>query len=289
MASKRAQQLAIGYFRAYLHILSFISLRKAAQSTFRIFSTPYRRSKKTMPAIFNQAESISFDLDGIFVQGYRWNYPRKLKLLILHGFESTAFNFEQYISPLLIRGYEVMAFDAPAHGQSGGKTIVLPQYVRMIERIEKTFGPLHAFVSHSFGGLALSQFLEKHPHGPDTRVVFIAPATETTTAIHYFFGLLRLNVRTQKAFLRYITEKASVPPSHFSITRVAPRIKANVLWIHDEDDDITPIHDTLPIREAAYPGFHFLNTHGLGHRRIYRDEMVIKSVISFLDPTDQEF
>jgi pimeloyl-ACP methyl ester carboxylesterase len=68
------------------------------------------------------------------------------------------------------------------------------------------------------------------------------------------------------------------------VTRAAPAIRAQLLWVHDEDDDITPFSDTRDVREARYPNFRFLVTRGLGHRRIYRDPDVRKAIISFLDP-----
>jgi pimeloyl-ACP methyl ester carboxylesterase len=284
MAGKLGRKLAIGYIRARLNMLAMLSPRKAAERALRVFSTPYHRSRKQMPQVFTQAESLQLNLGGTTLQGYRWNHPAPRKLLLVHGFESTVFNFERYVTPFVKRGYEVLAFDAPAHGRSGGRTITLPEYVRMLELINRTYGPLDAFIAHSFGGLAVSQFLERHPHGSDMKVVLIAPATETSTAVRFFMDFLRLTEPTRKAFLELIAQKAGVDPAYFSVTRAAPSIRAQVLWAHDEEDDVTPFADTLPVREAGYPNFRFLVTRGLGHRRIYRDNAVRQAIISFLDP-----
>jgi pimeloyl-ACP methyl ester carboxylesterase len=284
MASKLQRKLMIGYIRAKLRTLALISPQYAAKEALTLFSTPHQRSRKPMPEVFDRAEQLQLDLDGISLQGYRWNHPSEKKALLIHGFESTVFNFEHYVAPLLEQGYEVLAYDAPAHGRSGGRTITLPQYVRMLERIDRTHGPLDAFLAHSFGGLALSQFLEQRPEEVKLRAVLIAPATETTTALRSFLDLVRLGGRTRKVFLELLERKAGVPPQHFSVTRAMAHIGARVLWVHDEEDDITPYSDTLAVREAAYPNVRFLVTRGLGHRRIYRDDSVRRSILSFLDP-----
>jgi len=65
-------------------------------------------------------------MNGIVIKGWRWNHPAERKVLILHGFESSAINFDRYVKPLIKKGYEVLAFDAPAHGRSGSKTITAP-------------------------------------------------------------------------------------------------------------------------------------------------------------------
>jgi pimeloyl-ACP methyl ester carboxylesterase len=226
-----------------------------------------------------------FKMDGYTIRGYRFNYTAaesKKKVLILHGFESTIKNFDRYINPLIKKNYEVLAFDAPAHGESSGKQITLPVYIKTIENIYQNFGPVHSFMGHSFGGLAVIHFIEKIKHNSGTRIALIAPATETTTAINSFFTFLQLNEEVKKEFNKLIEEKAGVKPSYFSIPRALKHIKATVLWLHDEEDDITPLKDVEPVRKAAMPNIEFYITKGLGHRKIYRDNNVVKKVVGFL-------
>ena len=59
-------------------------------------------------------------------------------------------------------------------------------------------------------------------------------------------------------------------------------IRAKVLWIQDEDDDITPMSDVLKVKAENYSNIEFVITKGLGHRRIYRDNKVTKSIVDFL-------
>ncbi len=99
-----------------------------------------------------------------YCKGWRWNHPAERKLLILHGYESSVTNFDRYIRPLIKKGYEVLAFDAPAHGRSGGKKITAPLYKRMIQEIHKKYGPVQSYMAHSFGGLAVSLALEEISH-----------------------------------------------------------------------------------------------------------------------------
>ena len=59
-------------------------------------------------------------------------------------------------------------------------------------------------------------------------------------------------------------------------------IKASVLWIHDENDDITPLDDALKVKEDNHPNVEFMITKGLGHRKIYRDNTVVDAIVKFL-------
>lgn len=279
---KLSQRLAFSYFRTKFKLLSTISKKKAAKKAFELFCTPLRRNIKLLPKIFEQAESLQFKLDGSFIQGWRWNHPAERKLLILHGYESSVTNFDKYIKPFIKKRYEVLAFDAPAHGRSGGKKITAPLFKKMIQEIHKKYGPVQSYMAHSFGGLAVSLALEEISHTSDYRLALIAPATETTTAVDSFFKFLKLDTAVRIEFEKVIIKKAGVSSDWYSIRRAMKHIRAKVLWIQDEEDDITPMSDVLKVKEENYPNIEFVITKGLGHRRIYRDNKVVKSIVDFL-------
>ena len=249
---------------------------------FDLFCTPQRRNVKPLPKIFEAAEKLHFKLDGNTVNGWRWNHPAERKVLILHGYESSVTNFDRYIRPFIKKGYEVLAFDAPAHGRSGGKKINAPFYKRMIQEIHKKYGPVQSYMAHSFGGLAVSLALEEISHTTDYRLVLIAPATETTTAIDSFFKFLKLEPAVRVEFEKVIIKAGGVSSEWYSIKRAMKHIKAKVLWFQDEDDEVTPMSDVLKVKAENYPGIEFVITKGLGHRRIYRDNKVTKSIVDFL-------
>ncbi|MGL6266974.1 MAG: alpha/beta hydrolase, partial [Chitinophagaceae bacterium] len=278
-----AQKVAIGYMRAKINLIGVVSKKKAAKEAFVIFSTPFRKVKKTPPPIFGKSELIGFRLHHKKITGYRWNHPSSKKILILHGFESSAYNFERYIKPMIKLGYEVVAMDAPAHGKSEGKTINLLDYIETIAETEKRYGPFDAAMAHSFGGIAISMYLDKRKRKVPLRLVLIAPATETVTAIDSLFRFLQLNDGIRTEFNKLIHQKSGHWPSYFSINRVAPHLPANILWIHDEEDDMTPLADTEPTQKAQYPHIRFLITKGLGHRRIYRDNTVSRIILNFFN------
>ncbi len=279
---KLAQKIALRYYKAKFKLWSAVSKRKAAEKAFELFCTPQSRNKKELPKIFEQAENPHFKLGADNIKGWRWNKKAGRRVLILHGYESSVTNFDRYVKLLIKKGYEVLAFDAPAHGRSGGKKINAPLYKKMIKEIHQQYGPVESYMAHSFGGLAVCLALEEISHTTDYRLVLIAPATETTTAIDTFFSSLQLDKLLRKEFDKVIIKKSGVSPAWYSIRRAMKHIKAKVLWVHDEDDNVTPLADVLKVKEENYPDIEFVFTKGLGHRRIYRDNKVIQTIIDFL-------
>src|SRR5215471_4560742 len=223
---KLKQKIAVGYVKMKFKMLSLFSTKKAAQEALDLFRTPQRRAKKQPSTVFNEAEKLEFVLENISIHGFRWNKGGTKRVLIIHGFESSIVNFEQYVRPLVKKGYQVLAFDAPAHGRSGGTMISAPLFAKMITTIYNTYGPIHSFIAHSFGGLALSLSLENIQHDATFKVVLIAPATETKTAIDQFFNLLELKNAVRKEFDKLIAELGGYPAEWYSVHRAVKKIRA---------------------------------------------------------------
>jgi pimeloyl-ACP methyl ester carboxylesterase len=275
------QRLLIKYIQAKFKVLAVISKRKAAEKAFKLFCTPL--SKAITKKIPKNACAVSFNLKNKTIRGYCWNANASKTLLILHGFGSAAYKFERYVNPAVQKGYRVLAFDAPAHGKSDGKQTHALEYSQAIIAIVKQFGTVDSFIAHSFGGIALGLALEQLPHNHQTKVVFIAPATETQTVIDSTFKLLKINdkeVRTE--FDNLIVEISGQQPAWFSLQRIVKTITPQILWIHDEDDDTTPLKDALVVQAHNHSHIQFVITKGLGHRRIYHDATVKKHVVNFL-------
>jgi pimeloyl-ACP methyl ester carboxylesterase len=280
--TKLGQQIAIGYFRTKFKVLSAVSNRKAAELALELFHTPQFRYKKPLPEVFKESDKLQFKLHGETVTGYRWNRGGHRKVLIVHGFNSSVAKFDRYVKPLIKKDYEVLAFDAPAHGYSSGKMLNAVMFKDMIVYLHKEYGPIKSYMGHSFGGLAIALALEEIEHDEEYRVVLIAPATESRTAIDTFFSFMKLNESVRKEFEEHITRLRNKPPQWYSVSRAVENIKAKILWCHDEDDNMTPWVDAKKVMDQQHFNIEFLVTKGLGHRRIYRDNKVAKAIIEFL-------
>lgn len=280
--AKLGQQLAIGYFRTKFKILSLVSSKKAATLAVELFCTPQFRYKQPLPPVFKESEKLKMNHWGETVTGYRWNTGGERKVLITHGFNSSVAKFDRYIKPLIRKGYEVIAFDAPAHGYSTGKTINAIMFEEMIEKIHDEYGPINSFMAHSFGGLAVSLALEKIDHNEETRVALIAPATESSTAINTFFSFMKLNDEVRKEFDEFIYNIQQKRPEWYSVSRAVKNIKAQILWCHDEEDSMTPWADAKKVKDENHENIEFIVTKGFGHRRIYRENSISRAIIDFL-------
>lgn len=279
---KLAQSIAINYYKTKITTLALISPRKAAEYAFKIFCTPYSgKPLRPEPTTFQEAEKISFQFEGLTLRGWHWQpkEPNGKKILINHGFDSFSYRFEKYIHPLLKAGFEVFAYDAPGHGISDGKTINALYYSQSMIEFNKTFGPLYGIMAHSIGGLAASLAAEHLPNLE--KLVLIAPAVETTTAINGFIKFLHLGNDIKQALTDYIVDFSKQPISYFATSSAIQKFDTPTLWLHDTEDAICTFEDVKPVQALNLPHVEFYITTGLGHSKIYREGKTVKTIINF--------
>ena len=279
---KVQKKIVFAFIRLKLNYLVRTNPQRAGEVAFKLFSTPIKTKRKES-RLFNHATSLILNFNGMEIKGSVFNAPQQKKVLILHGFSSNRKKFESFVEPLIKKNYEVIAFDAPAHGESEGKQINALEYSELIKLIIVKFGPIDSFIAHSFGGLAVCLALENIPHNAQTKLVLIAPATETTSAIDAAFKIAGIrNKQLKTALEQTIIAKSGQPASWYSIRRAMHQIKASTLWFHDDEDFTTPVEDALIVKNDNHPHIQFKISKGLGHSKIYRDDTVRAEIVDFL-------
>ncbi len=286
---KLTQRIAFGYFKTKFNTLGAISPRKAAEAAFSLFCTPYHgKPKRKAPAIFNDAIKLEFALDNLTIRGFHWKpkHHAHKKILICHGFDSCCYKFDAYIPLLLEKGFDVFAFDAPGHGLSDGKTINAALYSKLIEALENHYGLFYGIMAHSLGGLAVSLALERMANNGSKKIVLIAPATETTSAVDNFLRYIPLAPKVQQAFHQLIFEIGNRPGEWYSVTRAIQHVHSKVLWLHDKYDVVCSYEDTKAARKLHLANVQFLTTQNLGHSNIYKQPEIREAIVDFFSNDD---
>ena len=284
-----SERIYLQYLRTKFKTISKLAPAIAGRMAFELFCTPYPKYKKRKaPAIFHHATKRTVVLtDQTKIHGFEWlpSKPNDQTVLIAHGYASYAYKFEHYIAPLLKMGYRVLAFDAPAHGQSEGKHIHVVVYQEAIQKIMEQAGPIHLFIGHSLGALTLSMIAEKIDQAEARKFVLIAPATKTTTTFANFFKMMHLNEVTKAAFLQDVSNRTSHTVDHFTADRALTNYKGPILWVHDKKDMVCPYEDIINFKENAPSNIKFLITNGLGHNKVYKTAEIMDQIMTFLTPS----
>src|SRR5690606_34599252 len=76
----------------------------------------------------------------ISIKTYCWS-GKKDTVLLVHGWESNAFRWKDLIEILKAADYNIIALDAPAHGDSGSKIFNAVLYSECINMVIRHFKP----------------------------------------------------------------------------------------------------------------------------------------------------
>lgn len=273
------QQLTARTIGFYLNLLAWFSPRRAGDAGFYLFCSPRRLSLQPHQREFlDAADSFEFVSNGNTLRGYRWGRgPRRI--LFVHGWQSHSFRWKNYIKAFPLDQYTIYAFDAPAHGQSGGRYLNLVIYSEAIEEFFRRFGPVYAVVSHSLGSFAMLFSHYRMGRLPVERLVVTGIPGEVDEFVNYFRQVLGLSSHTMDAISRAFLRKINALPSDFSAPQFAAGMTLPGLIIHDEYDKETPYVHAVAVHRA-WPGSNLVTTHGLGHN--LRSADVVNRITSFL-------
>jgi pimeloyl-ACP methyl ester carboxylesterase len=259
----------------------------AAQVGYQLLARPPRVAERDWQAAIRQCAKLTFvEASGKRIAIYTWGADSRPTVLMVHGWGGRATHMGHMIAPLVEAGFRVVAFDAPAHGASTGKTTDLIEFAGAVARVMKYTGPIHTLISHSFGA-AMAMMAVRDWNVSAERYVLISAFDHCNwfcKAFGEFTGLSQTIIARMKTMMveRY---NDRLDWDSLSVTDMLRATRQPALLIHDEDDREIPFHHSVRMLRGA-PNADLHVTQGLGHHRLLGNRGVIARVVSFVGAAD---
>ncbi|WP_100449167.1 alpha/beta hydrolase [Glycomyces xiaoerkulensis] len=267
-----------------LRALASVSPRLAGRAAFFLFCRPMGRGavREHERDLHERAERSVLEVDGNQVVVHRWGRGER-PVLMVHGWGGRASRFADTARALLDRGIPVIAFDAPGHGESSGSITHILHFEEIIERLYKDVGAFGGIVAHSFGSLGVFKALRS---GVETdRVVSVNGVCDFFHLLDVFAERLGLGAEVERD-LRERSERLLASGDdiwdRFSVSHDPDLIRAPILVVQDEDDDVVDPEQARRIVAAFAPRARLVTTEKLGHRRVLHSDRVTSAVVGFL-------
>ena len=257
----------------------------AGAAAERLFLTPPRPRYAGQSAIdLIDGKSNLFEHKGRVIATWQWGGNDAPAVLLAHGWGGNAAQMRPFVYPLLSAGYRVVAYDQPAHGISGGKLTGLPDFADVFTELAWHYGGVKAVIGQSLGGAAASL---AHARGlPLESVVLIAPPADMVGYSRRFARWYWMPEAIRRSMQAAIEERYGVRWDELEASRLAPRLAARALVIHDRDDRMVPWTQGARVA-SSWPNARLLSTDGLGHGRILADEGVGRAAAEFISGRSQ--
>jgi esterase/lipase len=226
----------------------------------------------------DKASKYQIQFEGKAVQVYEWGVGKPV--LMVHGWMGRATQFRKFISSFNAAGYKVVSFDATGHGKSDGKKSHIMEFADIAELLAKRYNGFEMIIGHSLGGVAAMHSIV---NGAETnKLIMISSPTIGSEIVKEFRKKIKATEDMVPYFESYVKRKFGKNFKEYSAEYIIDQMKPiDLLLIYDKDDrEVSHVHPEVLIKK--YPSAQFINTEGLGHTRILKDEIVIEKSLSYL-------
>jgi pimeloyl-ACP methyl ester carboxylesterase len=277
-SSTNGRAFSLRLARAAFAALSGISPGLAARAGETLFLTPPpparpERERRELAAWRR------FEVDTETGRLAAWRTGHGPAVLLAHGWGGRGGQLAAFGPALAEAGCSAVTFDAPAHGESPGRHASVALFARTISAVARAVGA-QAVVGHSLGGAATALAVTR---GLSVRAAVLIGTPPSPASFFEAFGdEMRLGAAVRAAMQARIERRVGARFEDLDLPTVARRQpRLPMLVVHDRGDREVPFTSAAAIA-GSWPGARLLGTTGLGHRRILRDEGVIRDSTSFV-------
>ncbi|MEM6496085.1 MAG: alpha/beta fold hydrolase [Pseudomonadota bacterium] len=239
------------------------------------------------------AEHVSVPTQGGTVQTYVLQPDDgkvRANVLLVHGWSAEASFMSVFAHQLTKRGYRVVLFDFPAHGQSPGRRTTMINCAHSVRDVAEALGPIQFVVAHSLGGLATllagwgGQPMPR-PY-PFRAYACVSLPNSFPELVRGFASSISLSGSAQARLEQMLENYGGRKLEDFTSANLIGAIQRPALFVHCEDDDEIDIGNSE--RAAAGSSTAELKRFsGLGHRKILYAPPVVRAITSFVDEQAQ--
>jgi hypothetical protein len=214
--------------------------------------------------------------------------PRRGLILWLHGVADSRASGVGIAQRFHRQGFDVAAFDARAHGESGGAFCTYGYYEKHdVPKLLDALGARGADATHTvLMGMSMGAAiaLQAAPHESRVRGVIAMAPFSTLWLASYERKPYVMSDFTFRASVRRAEEIAQFRVDDVAPIQSAAQLSVPVLLIHGEQDDETPpAHSQRIYAAAASPRKRILIVPGATHRDLLATEKPWQEIQKFLD------
>ncbi|MFK7814741.1 MAG: alpha/beta fold hydrolase [Gammaproteobacteria bacterium] len=277
----------------FFTLFSIISPSLTAKIAWPFFCKPRIQKKplsKTESKLIQQAKQYYVDSENYKIAVYEWGNsdhsdPKKT-ILFTHGWGGHALNFSFIIAKLVKGGFNVVAFDSPAHGKSSGNITNLLHNTKALLSVCEHIPSVSVLVGHSFGAMANAYALEltnsTTRFSNIDRLILIAGPNKLTDIFASFTQAMGLSNGVLKIFHQKLEVIAKRNIESMSTVEFLRNYDGETLVIHDHNDRIVPFEEAEIIANEVISATLFATTE-CGHFRILGAKSVISKIFDFIN------
>ncbi|GAA1058096.1 alpha/beta hydrolase [Agromyces luteolus] len=233
-------------------------------------------------AVHESAKRSTIRVRGRDLATYEWGSGPDT-ILLVHGWRGRASQFAPIVRELRSEGFRLLAFEAPANGESPGRRTDIRDWLGAIDALQAREGRFHTIIGHSFGAMAARAALSDGVAAGG--LVAIAGPSRARFLIDAFTQRIGARPSTADAlaarFARRILPDVADPWPRFDGAANPLPERMPLLVVHDRGDREVPASEGIRLHDAHGARSRLVLTDGAGHNRVLGADATLDAVTAF--------
>ncbi len=275
---------------SFFKLTAKISPKYATKLAWSFFCKPRKHNKPLSELekdLLQQAKQYFIDSDEYKIAVYQWdniNNSTAKTVLLTHGWGGHALNFSHIIQRLILDGFNVIAYDSPAHGNSSGQQTTLLCNTQALLSTVQHVSPISTLIGHSFGSMANAYAIDLAKETTQLsnveNIVLIAGPNKLSDIFASFTQAMQLPNSVLNNFYQKVEALTQRKIETMNTARFLQDYSGQALVIHDHKDRVVPFSEARSVAEEI--SSRLFSTTGYGHGRILASKDVLNEISGLL-------
>ena len=262
------QKFKITLMQSFSKCLLMLSPSYALKLTQKLLCKPIRKQSR-WPKQVKQ-----FNIMTRHGKARVYKYGEGKTVWLIHGWSGSAHQFWPLMQRLADKGYEVIAFDLPGHGQSQGHYSSLPKMIRAFDDVSASLPSPQLVVTHALGAsvLANSQWFKDYHR----ELFLIAPVLKYYELLQNKVKRIGLDKQLLDILVHHSYSREKMLITELNALPKLQTFTGKIKVAHDKIDELsTP---ELSKKLVAATDGELITTNNLGHIKILKSRTVLNSI-----------
>ena len=255
--------------RLLFQLIDAVAPSLAAKRIYTFMSNPrIRKLRAFEEAVLDKAQKERIEFEDFEIQTYTWGGHHQEIAFLVHGWEGQAGNFGSIVEVLVDSGYQVKAFDAPAHGHSSKGTTSTSQFSKLVSQLLVQYHP-KLVVSHSFGSVTSIMAMSEHVDVPVEKWILVTTPHNYKTWVYQIQRFTGVHDRTMSKVIEQIESEFGLSLHEMNMEFFGDKVKhiKDALIVHSKKDRVLSI-ESARLAHQYLPQSRLIELENHGHYSI---------------------
>ncbi len=249
-----------------IQILQLFSPKLVSRIAYKFMSNPrIRKLRDSEEKVLRKSTMEKVAYKSFEIQKYQWGNQNHKTALLIHGWEGQAGNFAEIVDVLVQKKYNVVAYDAPAHGKSSIAKTTMFEFANFLESQFTSLNP-RLIISHSFGSVNTATIFRNNPDFKLDLWIMVTTPHKFLTRVNEISNHFGIKNKARVKLIRLIQDDTNEDINQLNMSVYCQELTnvKKAIIVHSKTDRVLPIEGAREV-DKAFVKSKLIELDNLGH------------------------